>query len=366
VKVTIFAKVDTGLNPYLLLFEKALVHQGLAVDLEQEFNLRWLLSRGKSSDCLHFQWIGAAYSPKKRNLRSGFLNKLLSSVLVKGLLSGIGLAGFATALVLARMQGKIVVYTVHNLETIRPKRPGAALLNRLAHYVLMALSDRIHVHNQYSQDLINTKYKRKGVITVIPHGNYIGYYPNKISKSEARHQLGLPTDAFVYLFFGLIRPYKGIENLIEAFSELESPDARLLIAGKIYENGDYGRKLESLSRHNAAIKLVPQFIPDEAVQIYMNASDVSVLPYRHITTSGAAALALSFGRPVIAPAITSFPELITAESGILYDPDECDSLGKALRQAKDCAWSESQILDYAHQFDWRNLGSQLLALYEER
>jgi len=109
--------------------------------------------------------------------------------------------------------------------------------------------------------------------------------------------------------------------------------------------------------------LVPEFIVDEAIQLYMNACDVFVLPYKDITTSGAAALALSFGRPIIAPAITSFPEVITSEVGILYDTSQPNGLVSALREARTRSWSESKIFDYAHQFDWDKLGPQFAALY---
>ncbi|MBE9513439.1 MAG: glycosyltransferase [Chloroflexi bacterium] len=169
-------------------------------------------------------------------------------------------------------------------------------------------------------------------------------------------------EAFVYLFLGLIRPYKGVEELIDAFEKLELPNSRLLIVGRAL-NASYGEKISSLSRNDPAIELIPEFVPDEGIQLYMNACDVCVLPYRNITTSSAAVLALSFGRPVIAPAITSFPELITPETGILYDPSEPDALVSALQQAGQQPWSESKIFDYVHQFDWDKLGPQLTNLY---
>jgi beta-1,4-mannosyltransferase len=200
-------------------------------------------------------------------------------------------------------------------------------------------------------------------VTVIPHGNYIGCYPNQVPRGEARRQLELPDDAFVYLFLGLLRPYKGVEDLIDAFEELESPRNQLLIAGRA-SNASYKEKLVCLVASNPAIKLVPEFIPDDAVQLYMNACDVCVLPYKDITTSGAAILALTFGRPVIAPAITSFPELVTPETGILYDPFQPDALAAALQHSRQRPWSEAEILDRTHQFDWDKLGPRLAALYK--
>ncbi len=102
---------------------------------------------------------------------------------------------------------------------------------------------------------------------------------------------------------------------------------------------------------------------DKTIHI-LNTLDICVFPYKDITTSSAAVLALSFGRPVIAPAITSFPELVTAETGILYEPSQPDALLAALQQARQRSWSEAEILDYVHQFDWDKLGPHLVALYQ--
>jgi glycosyltransferase involved in cell wall biosynthesis len=234
---------------------------------------------------------------------------------------------------------------------------------RLAHFVVFFLCKSIHVHNYYTRTLIENKYKRNNGVIIIPHGNYIGYYPNQVSKSEARRHLDLPDDVFVYLFLGLLRPHKGLENLFEAFVQLKDPNTRLLVAGKVFGDISYMLKLRELIKNNSHIKLVPEFIPDEAIQLYMNACDVCVLPYKHITTSGAAALALSFGRPIIAPAITSFPEVVTPETGILYDISQNGALVSALREATAKSWSEDRILDYARQFDWDRLGFQLVDLY---
>ena len=236
----------------------------------------------------------------------------------------------------------------------------------IARRIVFRFSNSIHAHNHFTRKLIETRYNRKYGIDVIPHGNYIGYYPNQIPRAEARHQLGLSDDAFVYLFLGLLRPYKGLEDLFDAFNKLEWPEARLLVTGKVFGVNNYASRLRNLSRSDPRIKLVPEFIPDEAIQVYLNACDFFVLPYKDITTSGAAALALSFGRPIIAPSIASFPEVVIPESGILYDSSQPNALTSALQQALTQSCSESKIFNYAHQFDWDKMGPKLAALYRKR
>lgn len=194
----------------------------------------------------------------------------------------------------------------------------------------------------------------------------IGHYANRISRPKAYRQLELPDDAFVYLFLGLLRPYKGLEDLFDAFNNLKDPDARLLVAGRVFGIDTYESKLRKLAQSDPRIKLVTEFIPDEAIQIYLNACNFFVLPYKDITTSGALALALSFGKPVIAPSIASFPEVIILESGILYDPSQPNALTWALHQARSWPCSESKIFKYADQFDWDKFGIKLAALYRKR
>ncbi len=366
IMVTLFARVDPVKNPYILLYKAALEHQGLIVHWEREFSLGWLMTRGKSCEVIHLHWIEAAYHPVpiKRHIRSALVRKLIYNRFSSTLRSTLRLTNFSAAFFLAKLRGKIIVYTIHNLNSHHKEFWSFRILNRVAHYVIMSGANQIHVHNHYTRKMLETTYKRKDGVTVIPHGNYIGSYPNQVSRLEARQQLGLPDDGFVYLFLGLLRPYKGVEDLIDAFEQLKLPKGQLLIVGQARHPPSYKKKILSLTRNNPAIKLVLEFIPDETIQLYMNACNVCVLPYKDVTTSGAALLALSFGRPTIAPAVASFPELITPKTGILYDPSHPDALVSALKQAKQQSWSEAEIFDYVHQFDWANLGPQLAALYQ--
>jgi glycosyltransferase involved in cell wall biosynthesis len=288
---------------------------------------------------------------------------LIENRFVKAFLDFIRLIEFIFTFLFAKLAGKTIVFTVHDLYQFGKQSLRWKFQIEMARNIVFRFSNAIHVHNHFTRKLIEGRYKRKSGISVIPHGNFIDYYVNQISRSEARQQLGLPDDIFIYLFLGLLRPYKGLEDLFAAFKKLESPKLRLLVAGRVFGVTGYESELKKLSRIDPRINLVPKFIADEDIQVYLKACDVFVLPYKDITTSGAAFLALSFGRPIIAPAITSFPEVVTLESGILYDASKPDGLVSALMEAQTRTWSESKIFDYAHQFDWDKLGPQLSALY---
>ena len=261
------------------------------------------------------------------------------------------------------LSGKTIVFTVHDLYQFGKQSLRRKLQIEIARWIVFLFSDAIHAHNHFTRNLIGSKYLRKKGIKVIPHGNYIDYYPNEVTKSDARRGLGLPDHAFVYLFLGLLRPYKGLEDLFDAFKKIEDSKARLLVVGRVFGDDSYDLKLKKRIGDDFRIKLVPEFIPDKDLQIYLKASDIFVLPYKDITTSGAAALALSFGRPILAPSITSFPEVVTPTAGILYDTEDPKAMVSALYEGMKPSWSESQILAYAHQFDWEKLGRQLASLY---
>ena len=365
-RINIFTDFNVALNPYIILFKEALESQGLAVKIERNLSLFWLVFKSKSCDCIHLHWLKYQYSPSKKNEKTKLLNKLLEIRIVRIIFDLFSLFDFVLSLLLAKTAGKIIVFTVHDLHDYGIKPSRLKLQKIIARKIVFRYSDKIHVHNNYTGKIIEQKYNRKTGIYVIPHGNYIGYYSNNINKKDAKQKLGLPDNTFVYLFLGLIRPYKGVEDLISAFKKLKSQKLRLLIVGRVFGKAYYEQELRKFCISDARIDLVTMFIADDAIKVYLKACDIFVLPYKDITTSGAAYLALSFGRPLIAPNIASFPEIITASSGILYNATKPVGLVTALKEARTQEWSENKILEYAHKYDWNKLGPQLSGLYRKQ
>jgi len=142
-----------------------------------------------------------------------------------------------------------------------------------------------------------------------------------MDKADARRQLGLPPDRNLVLFFGLIRPYKGLAFLIEAMPRvLQEIDCSLLVAGEFYDDkAKYTRLIEE--RNIAAhVRLEDRYISNEDVGRYFCAADVVVLPYVEATQSGIVPIAYSFETPVITTRVGGLPEaVLEGETGFLVD-----------------------------------------------
>jgi glycosyltransferase involved in cell wall biosynthesis len=172
-------------------------------------------------------------------------------------------------------------------------------------------------------------------IFCVPHRNYIGKYPDDISKAEARSALGLPSSAPVVLSLGRITPYKGLAGLVSTFLEADVADAILLIAGseKVPGTVEGIKAVASNSGRHDSIRIHNRFIPDNQIQLYLRAADLMALSYEDVPMNpGSVILAMSFGLPVCCVAEGSVPEIL---GDALYGYNRSDKVGQAaaLREA---------------------------------
>jgi len=142
-----------------------------------------------------------------------------------------------------------------------------------------------------------------------------------VTQEAARLKLGIPKNKFVFLFFGNVKGYKGIDSLLEAYSKLRSlrNDIVLVIAGRMFDKVS-ASKISDYAKVDPSILLKKGFIEERDVQYYFNAANLMVLPYKRILTSGAAMLGITFECPVLAPRSGLIPELIQdGQQGYLFD-----------------------------------------------
>lgn len=147
-------------------------------------------------------------------------------------------------------------------------------------------------------------------IALIAHPPYEGE-ANAMDTQAARLQLGLDPEKKTLLFFGLIRPYKGLSELIAAFGLLDD-SYQLLIAGEVYGDAQiYEQALQELPFANW--KFVNRYLPDAEVDTYFAAADLVVLPYLNATQSGIRAMALSQKRAVLCTNVGGLAEGLQAQ-----------------------------------------------------
>ena len=341
------------MNPYVSLLQQALRGAGVACSTADGLSPRLVQSWRRTVDIVHVHWLELLYAAPRR---SSSLRRL-----------GAALGG----LVWTKALGLKLVYTAHNLE---PHERSSGPLDRplgtrtfgLSNRALIALSDAVHVHDQESRRALETRYGRHARVYVIPHGSYIGAYPNNCTKSQAREKLGLEQDASAMLFLGQIRRYKGIEELVAAFRQMRDGDCVLMIAGNVHDAA-YAKELAALTRDDPRIVRWFEYVRDAELQYFMNACDACVLPYHEVTTSGAAILAFSFGRPIIAPQLGGFPELAAGGRGITYAPNPADSLLGALQRARDWDAVEggARAWQWAEEHQWPALAPEFVRMYED-
>ncbi len=303
-------------NPYWPILADSLVKLGIIFihDTPNYFDLTWLRRNHNKVNVLHLHYIQQFYRiPNTENINfSNFLK-------------------FIFSLFYAKLLGYHLVFTFHNLSPTKTLHPN--WIDSLCHKTTIKISNKIIIHCNEAEFLLQKKFGRAHGVIKVNHPSVIDWYPNCIAKNTAREILNLPQDSTIFLFFGGIRPNKGIELLIEAFNLLNNNHFHLLIAGTIQSPRSYSEKMNELSKNNNKISLHLKKIEDDDVQLYLNASDIVALPFRSILTSSSAHLAMSFKRPVIAPEMGCLPELIEPNMGWLFTPNNVESLAKALQLA---------------------------------
>lgn len=335
-------------NPYIQLLTESLIAQGVQVGLAYPGN--WTLREAAQAygrpDIVHIQWQHPL-----------FLASRLDKTIVRTIL-------FFWQWLTLRLQGVRFVWTVHETLHFGTRRAGWEMA---ASRLLARLVDRIIVHCEMAVPLVANEFRVDATrFHVVPHGHYDGYYPPAPTQTAARAGLGLPADAKVILFFGHIRPYKGVDKLIETFTRLDAPRARLILLGAPHAATPWlAPQLAEQAAADERIITRFEYIPDDDLAVYLAACDIVALPYTDSLTSGAAILAGSYGRPILAPKLGCMGEF-PADAAILYDPAAPDGLAQAVACALDGSLAEMgrAARQYWLQFPWSQVADETHQVYE--
>lgn len=192
---------------------------------------------------------------------------------------------------------------------------------------------------------------------LVPHPIY-ELFAGAMTKQKARRRLGIK-ESRVLLFFGLIRPYKGLDILIRALPLIRSLSIRLLVVGEFYDRESRYRELLRASGCEEAVTIVPSYIPAEDVGLYFSACDAVVLPYRSTTQSGIVQIAYRFDKPVITTNVGGLAEAVLhGSTGYVVPPEQPGELAEAIlefyRKKKEAGFVKN-IRREKKRFSWGRL-----------
>ncbi|WP_192498325.1 glycosyltransferase [Halorussus halophilus] len=270
-------------------------------------------------------------------------------------------------LMLCKLLGVRVVWTVHNYLGHEAERPKLELWLRR---IVARSSETVMVHSEGVRSKIADGYdvpddERSNVVAV-DHGHFADAYENTMSREEARDSFDFEDDETVFLFFGNVKPYKGLDDLLSAFENFdEDEDARLLIAGRPPEDDGKERRLRERCEADDRIVTEFEFIPEDEIQRYMRAADAVALPFDRILTSGSAILAMSYENVVIAPEIGCLPDVLAQTDEFLYERGP-DNLEATMRHALDADVEAAGRRNYerAKEFDWDAIAERTRRIYD--
>jgi glycosyltransferase involved in cell wall biosynthesis len=210
--------------------------------------------------------------------------------------------------------------------------PAAAWLTRAA----LRHSDLLVTHAPQQADELAAL--GLGGIPVLPafHPRFVACDLAPVPTAEAvaaeRRRLGDPD--LLLLFFGAVRPYKGLEVALEALAQVDPAlDARLIVAGRFWEGRDrYDALVDRLGLCNR-VEIRAGYVTNEEAALLFSAADGAVLPYRSATQSGVAQLAFAYGKPVVATSVGGLPAAIEhRRTGLLCPPDNPFALARAIER----------------------------------
>ena len=239
-------------------------------------------------------------------------------------------------LVYYRVLGKRIAYTVHNVN-IRERDGGDGVVNRLTLRIQYSLADHLFVHTERMKGELQSAFGVPGrKVSVIPFGINNTTPLTSLTSEEARRRLGLDASHKVLLFFGNIAPYKGVADLVKAFSVVarNMPECRLIIAGRQKGSEAYWATvndlIDSLHLADRILRRI-EYVPDAEIETYFKAADALVLPYTHVFQSGVLFLGYFFGLPVVASDIASIKEdVIEGRTGHLCAAGDPESIAVAI------------------------------------
>tara|TARA_Y100000766_G_scaffold279221_1_gene287104 strand:- start:3295 stop:7044 length:3750 start_codon:yes stop_codon:yes gene_type:complete len=288
-------------NPYQNLLYQDIANAGVtAVGLSETDSIAMDVNIFEKGDVLHIHWINVLFKGHTKETIPAVLDEFLEKI--KQLKSN----------------GVKIVWTVHNRKNHETIDLDLELEFRRQ---LSGLCDAVLLHHPMIAIELSNWLDNESNIEIIEHGLYLNYYPNNISREEARSKLGVSSEGTVISTLGQVREYKELPEKIDAVLAVNQTTAKAIqyiVAGKISCEKTIS-KLENIN----VVLVENRFIKDEEVQVFLNSTDFVLLSYRDILTSGSFFQAMTFEKPCLTPALGSLKYYVAdGVNGYLYNSSE--------------------------------------------
>jgi len=273
------------------------------------------------------------------------------------------------AMIAIRALGIPQVYTAHELLPWSASAYHQRLFTRL-----YGLVDAVVVHNEDQRAEVVRRFSLDSTkVHVAPLGDYALFATPALSQSGARAELEVPDGAPVALFFGTIRPSKGLEVLLAAWARVAEnvPEAQLFIVGKPFKGLDTTKMMDLIHelRIESSVRTRFEQVDPIETNTYYRAADVVVLPYHEIGSSGVLRYAYNSARPVIATAVGEHVgRVVAGQTGHMVPPGEASALADALiaglrdRSALKSMGERAQAYAAAN-FKWLDSAKEMRRIY---
>jgi beta-1,4-mannosyltransferase len=271
------------------------------------------------------------------------------------------LTAFFAAIDYLKLRGTKIIWTMHNFHAHEKLHPSfeawfwRQFIPRVDGAISLSAAG-LSIGKQLFPQLENVP------TIVIRHGHYRSEYPQ--AKFDARETLGISKESRVLLFFGAVRAYKNVDQLVRRFRAVGNANATLAIIG-CPNSGVLADTIAQEASCDPRIRLLFKFVKAEDVPSYLRTADVVVLPYREILNSGSALLALSLNRPILVPQTGPMGEL-ALDFGSAWVRTYTGEISSAvLEEALNWgAERRPQICSMPGSYEWQYIANQTVQFYD--
>jgi beta-1,4-mannosyltransferase len=328
-------------NSYQQLLAEALAGEGVVAEFPRGYRRGLPLTRlvhDSQADLIHLHWPEAYFGKGLRLYRT---------------------MRFPLDLSLATL-GRPLVYTAHNL---MPHRDEGRRLVRAAYQSVLRRARAVFVHSATAAQQLSAMYAGLTISpALIPHGDLSVELAPPLTRREARRELDLG-DGPLCVMFGVVDQYKGIEDVLRYWIEAK-PEAELAVVGNPSSQG-YARSLLERASRQSKIRLAFGWLSLPQLRAWLSAADVAIFNYVRCLTSGSAALARSFGVPILLPRRLDSIDLAEPNARVFRFESTASDFERCLREALAVGADYHSAADWRAATRWSRVAAITAAAYRE-